>query len=372
MRILHVINDVTELGNGIVNAAIDLTAGQVEQGHTVAIASGGGGHEPLLHRLNIKHFLLDQSRRPAQLTKAVFTLHKHISDFQPDVVHVHSRTSLLLSWLVTRFTRHPLIAHVQNVHERESAMMRLADCVVVCSASVGKSMAEMGVPQAKIRVVLNAPLQSPRLPLFDSTPTASIEHPAIVTVCGMNHRKGIADLIASFEKVGSRITDVHLYLVGNGPEMELFQQQAKACSVHSRIHFEGFQRTPQSYMRAADIFVLASRRESFGLVLVEARQAGCAIIASKVDGIPEALDDGAAGILFPPADISQLTKEMLRLLEQNQERQSWQQKALIGVERFHYTTMATGVSEIYREMLLERPSQPTLEIEVSSDEQRIA
>jgi glycosyltransferase involved in cell wall biosynthesis len=364
MRILHVLNDVTDQGNGIINAAIDLTAGQVEQGHTVAIASAGGGHEPLLQRLNIKHLPLDQTRRPAQLMKAVFTLNKHIKDFQPDVVHVHMRTGLLLAWLVTRFTRHPLIAHVQNVHERESALMRLADRVVVCSASVGKSMQEMGVPQSKIHVVLNAPLLSPRLPSLDSTPAASIEHPAIVTVCGMYHRKGIADLITAFEQVGSKIKDAHLYMVGNGPEMELFQQQAKACSTSSRIHFEGFQSTPQSYMRAAEIFVLASRRESFGLVLVEARQAGCAVIASNVDGIPEALDEGAAGILFPPSDIPQLAHEMTRLLEDHQERKSWQEKALIGIERFHYTTMANGVSEIYRELFPKNSSARSNRVEL--------
>jgi glycosyltransferase involved in cell wall biosynthesis len=364
MRILHVLNDVTDQGNGIINAAIDLTAGQVEQGHTVAIASAGGGHEPLLRRLNIKHLALDQTRRPAQLMKAVFTLNKHIRDFQPDVVHVHMRTSLLIAWLVTRFTRHPLIAHVQNVHERESALMRLADRVVVCSASVGKSMQEMGVPQAKIHVVLNAPLHSPRLPSLDSTPAASIEHPAIVTVCGMYHRKGIADLIAAFEQVGSQIKDAHLYMVGNGPEMELFQQQAKAGSVSSRIHFEGFQPTPQAYMRAAEIFVLASRRESFGLVLVEARQAGCAVIASDVDGIPEALDEGEAGILFPPSDIPQLANDLIRLLENHQERKSWQQKALIGIERFHYTTMARGVSEIYRELFPKNSSARSNRVEL--------
>jgi glycosyltransferase involved in cell wall biosynthesis len=370
MRILHITNDVTDLGNGIVNAAIDLTAGQIEQGHTVVIASAGGGHEPLLRRLNIKHFPLDQGRRPLQLMKAVVTLRGYLRDFQPDVVHVHSRTGLLLAWLVTRFTRHPLVAHVQNVHERISAMMRLADRVVVCSGAVGKSMQEMGVPKAKIRVVLNAPLLSPRLPSLDSTPPATIDHPAIVTVCGMNHRKGIADLITAFEQVAPEVPDAHLYMVGDGPEMELFQQQAKASPYANRIHFEGFQHRPQSYMRAADVFVLASRRESFGLVLVEARQAGCAIIASDVDGIPEALDQGDAGILFSPSDIPQLAKEMLYLLEHEQERQSWQQKALTGVERFHYTTMAKGVSEMYRELLPKQPSPLTGQMEAPMIENR--
>jgi glycosyltransferase involved in cell wall biosynthesis len=364
MRILHITNDVTDLGNGIINVAIDLAVGQAEQGHMVVIASAGGGHEPLLHRLKISHFSLDQTRRPLPLIKAVVILRRYLRDFQPDIVHAHSRTGLVLAWLVTRFSGHPLVAHVHNIHERESVIMRLADRVIVVSESVGRTMRAMGVRETKIRVVHNGPLQSPRLPSLDSVSPASIEHPAIVTVCGMNHRKGIADLITAFERVAAQILDAHLYLVGNGPEMQLFQQQAKASPYDSRIHFEGFEPTPQSYMLAAEIFVLASRRESFGLVLVEARQAGCAIIASDVDGIPEALDQGAAGILFPPSDITRLAEEMLHLLTHHHKRISLQQKALVGIERFHYRAMARETSEIYSELMLERPSPRARHMEV--------
>jgi len=108
-------------------------------------------------------------------------------------------------------------------------------------------------------------------------------------------------------------------------------------------------------MQAADIFVLASRREAFGLVIVEARQVGCTIIAADVDGIPEALDYGAAGILFPPGDVSALTGHLVRLLTDDGERKAWRQKTLCGAERFHYATMARGVSEVYRELLLREP-----------------
>jgi glycosyltransferase involved in cell wall biosynthesis len=171
----------------------------------------------------------------------------------------------------------------------------------------------------------------------------------------MNHRKGVADLISAFEQVAHEIPVAHLYLVGDGPEMGLFQQQANASHCRNRIHFEGFQSSPQSYMQAADIFVLASRREAFGLVLVEARQVGCAIIGSDVDGIPEALDYGAAGILFPPSDVPLLTRHLICLLTDDLERKAWQQKALFGAQRFHYATMASGVSDVYRELLLREP-----------------
>lgn len=119
MRILHILSEVPDLGNGIVNAAIDLAAGQVEQGHTVIIASAGGSHEQLLRHLGIKHLPLHQSHRPMQLVRAVFTLRRYVRDFQPDIVHTHVITGLLLGWLLTRFTGHPLVAHVQNVHEPE-------------------------------------------------------------------------------------------------------------------------------------------------------------------------------------------------------------------------------------------------------------
>ena len=355
MRILHILSDVPDLGNGIVNAAMDLIAGQAEQGHTVVVASAGGGHETLLRRLGVKHLPLDQTHRPMQLIRAIFTLRGYVRDFQPDIIHIHVITGLLLGWLLTRFTGQPLVAHVQNVHERKFALMRLADSVIVCSEAVGKTMQKLGVPGAKIRVVHNAPLQSPRLPPIGSVPPASTEHPAIVTVCGMSQRKGVGDLITAFERAAREAPTAHLYLVGDGEEMSLFQQQANAAYCRDRIHFEGFQKSPQSYMRAADIFVLASRREAFGLVLVEAREVGCAIIASNVDGIPEALDSGAAGILFPASDIPALTEHLVRLLNDDLERKGWQQKALIGAQRFHYSTMASGVSEVYRELLLRVP-----------------
>ena len=226
MRILHVLSEVTDRGNGIVNAAIDLAAGQAEQGHTVVVVSAGGGHEQLLSRLGIGHLPLDQTHRPIQLIRAASKLRRYVREFQPDIVHTHVITGLLLGWFLTRFTGHPLVAHVQNVHERKFAMMRLADRVIVCSAAVGKTMQSLGVPQDKIRVVHNAPLQSPRLPALNSAPPAPIEHPAIVTVCGMNHRKGVADLISAFGQAAQEVPAAHLYLVGDGAERSLFEQQA--------------------------------------------------------------------------------------------------------------------------------------------------
>lgn len=356
MRILHILNDVTDRGNGIVNTAVDLAIEQVRQGHVVSIASAGGGYESLLSQSGVQHLLLDQSRGPRNLTRALMRLRHHLRNFSPEIVHAHMRTGLLLARLWARVYSYALVSHVHNVHDRESIIMGLADRVIAVSQSVAVTMAAQGVNKNKIRVVLNRTLNSPRQPNLQNIQPAQLLHPAIVTVAGMNHRKGIAELISAFDTVATLHPDVNLYLVGDGPERTLFEDQARHSPSHARIHFTGFQAVPQSYMLAADIFVLASRRESFGLVLIEARQAGCAIIASDIDGISEALDNGRAGFLVPTRNVPALAGAIEALLADDQQRRWWQQQASKGIDAFRVNAMATEVEKIYRDLIGTQPN----------------
>lgn len=351
MRVLHLLNDVTDRGNGIVHAAIDLAAGQVACGDTVAIVSSGGGLEPLLRRLGIQHVHLIYGKSPLTLTKALMQLKRLINIFKPDIIHAHVRTGVVLGWAISKITGVPLVAHLHNIHEKESLMMALADRVIAVSSSVADTIAKQGISKHKIRVVLNGPLESPRSLSLPELEPADLQRPAIVTVCGMNHRKGIADLLVAFDQVASDISNVHLYLVGDGPDINVFRESANRLASKSRIHFEGCQTIPQRYMAAADVFVLASRRESFGLVLLEAREIGCAIVASDVDGIPEALDSGAAGVLFRPGDVSELAENLIRLIRSPEERLSLKRKSRLGLDKFTYINMARNVSVVYRELL---------------------
>jgi glycosyltransferase involved in cell wall biosynthesis len=351
MRVLHILNDVTDRGNGIVNTAVDLALEQARQGLVVSVVSAGGGYKPLLENAGVQHFTLDQSRRPAQLLHAIRSLGILLSEFRPDVVHAHMCTGLLLAWLWKHFRHFVLIGHVHNVHDRQSVVMALADRVIAASQSVAATMAVQGIPKRKIRVVLNRTLNSPRCPSLAEIEPPPLHGPSIVTVCGMNHRKGIAELIAAFERLGSKAVDAHLYLVGDGPDREQFERQARASSRHSHIHFEGYQALPQAYMLSADVFVLASRRESFGLVLIEARQAGCAIVATDVDGVSEALDGGRAGLLVPPGDVNALAQALGRMLDDEQERSQWRSKAKSGIANFHVERMASEIKTVYDEPL---------------------
>jgi glycosyltransferase involved in cell wall biosynthesis len=354
MRVLHILNDVTDRGNGIVNAAVDLAVEQARQGYSVAVVSAGGGYQPLLLRAGVFHLALNQSRNPIGILRAAQLFHKQIQIFKPDVVHAHMRTGLLLAWFWRHFEKYALVGHVHNVHDRESMIMGLADRVIAVSESVGETMAAYGIPRRKLRVVLNRTLNGARQPRIEEIKPATLARPSIVTVCGMNFRKGIEELLEAFDEVGRRFPNAHLYLVGDGPERGWFEVLARRSPYFERIHFEGYRAEPQAYMLSADVFVLAARRESFGLVLLEARAAGCAIVATDADGIVEALDNGRSGMLVPPRNATAIAAGLCHMLENDEERMEWKRRGLLGIEKYSIDRMAHEVGNVYDELVGEK------------------
>jgi glycosyltransferase involved in cell wall biosynthesis len=347
IRVLHLLNSVTGAGCGIVNAAIDIVSGQILQPLDVAVCSKSDGFVSLLKQHGIPHFALDQRRSMANLPLAAFELRRIIKEFRPDIVHCHMMTGMILARAVRMTSQFGLVAHVHNVHQRSSNLMRLADRVIAVSSAVMFDMIARGVPRKKLHVVHNGTLGSLRLPDPATQEPKALLQPAIVTVGGMNYRKGISELISAFEHVSTRVPGCHLYLVGNGPDRKHFEAQAAASPYASHIHFEGFQPNPFPYMKAAHVFVLASRRDSFGLVLTEARQCDCAIVATNVDGIPEALDGGQAGLLVPPQDVSALASAILSVLESPTEHARLKSGARHNLERFRVERMAAQITDVY-------------------------
>ncbi len=348
LRILHLLNTVRETGNGIINTAMDLAWGQARLGHVVHIASAGGEFEAKLAEWGVGHHALDQRRRPLTLMRAARRLRGLVASLEPDMIHAHMMTGAVLARAV-RGGRPPLlVGHVHNVYQRSARVMALADVVLCCGTSVAVTMRARGVPAERVRVVLNGTVGTPRLPDPAAVVPAPIARPAVVTVAGMNARKGIVELIEAFERIAVRRPAAHLHLVGDGPERKRFEQRARRGPAGPRIHFHGFQKDPTPFLRAADLFVLASRRESFPIVIGEARAAGCAIVATSVDGIPESLDDGRAGVLVPPADPGALATALGRLLGDDDERARWAAAAHEGIERFRVERMVDEVVALYR------------------------
>ena len=358
MRILHILNHIQKIGNGIVNVTIDLACLQAQAGHNVAVASSGGEFEELLSDYGVRHFEIDQRRRPVTLIKAARRFRTIVKAFKPTIIHTHMMTGVVFARLLKGGAKYAIVSTVHNEFQRSAIWMGLADRVIAISQAVAVSMRRRGIAASKLRVVANGTLGSPRCRPLSEIEPLPLHRAAITTVAGMFHRKGIKTLIDAFTEVSTHFS-AHLYLVGDGEDRAEFERHARKSPVSDRIHFEGFQPEPQRYLLATDIFVLASDREPFGLVLSEAREAGCAIVASHVDGIPEVLEHGKAGLLVPSKDVSALAQALTQLLSNSKQLELWKQRApqnleWLSVKRVHQETI-----EVYEDLIqVALPSRP--------------
>ncbi len=348
MRILHVI-DQTVRYNGMVHAAIDLACAQAAIGHDVAICRGGGEFDDVLGASGVAiHTIRKFSMSPAIVLSAA-DLFGVIRRFKPDVVHAHMVASAILAWPLTRILRVPLITCVQNSFSKHATLMRLGDRVITGCNAVAKTMVERGIPWKKLRPILNGTLGSARLPTRDA-PEMTLQRPAVVTVCGLHPRKGVPDLITAFESVRARDPRLHLYIVGEGP-YEAAYKRLVSDDNRANVHFVGPLHDPRPYLKGADLFVLASLADPAPLVLPEAREAGLAVIATNVDGIPELLENGAAGILVRPSAPDELAARMAELFADTAKLQHWRVNSQINLAYLSVRRVAEQTVEVYRECI---------------------
>ncbi len=298
MRIVHFLNH-TLPSNGHVHVAVDLACVQSRMGHSVFVVSGGGNFDTLFTAYGVKHIVIDQRRTPSNLLRATYKLHSTISSISPDIIHAHMVTSAGLAFVFRYFKKFKLVTTVHNEFEKSAIIMGLGDRVIAVSEAVAKSMEKRGVKKSKLRVVLNGTIGSPRLST-QWPPAHILNRPAITFVGGLHPRKGVDDLITAFKTVCTEVPTAFLYLIGNGPYRKAYEELASQTGFGDRIQFCGCQSDPRPYLLGSDLFVLASHAEPAGLVLAEAREAGCGIIATSVGGNPEMLDGGKAGVLIPP------------------------------------------------------------------------
>ncbi len=360
MRILHILNHVKRSGNGIVDATVDLASEQARFGHDVAVASAGGDFVTYLAERGVRHYFLNQQRPHRRFLDIIRCFVSVVDEFKPDIVHAQMRTAVVVARVVAFSRRYRIVSSVHSLKLRLEILMALADRTIAVSNGVAMALRSVGLPSSRIVVVQNGTLGSAR---DDGTKAPlNIKRPAITAVAGMYHHKGVGDLISAFDIIGSRYPEAHLYLVGDGPDRAAFERQAQATSDADRIHFEGFQLAPKRWLRETDVFVMPSRMEASGLALIDARDAGCAIVATNVGGIPEVLDGGAAGVLTPVNDAPALAAAIAALLSDPSRRRALRTAALQDLERFSVQRVARETLAVYATALEPRSKETTDEV----------
>ena len=363
LKIIHLANHVLEIGNGIVNVMVDLACCQADAGHQVVVASAGGEYEALLARHGVRHIRLEQEPKVTKLLSMCWWLNRIISAEKPDIIHAHMMTGMLISRLIRFGRAYRLVSTVHNEFQRSATVMGFADRVVAVGSAVAASMARRGVPAGRLRTIANGTINSPRRPRRESlsppaVATMELSHPNVMTVAGMYHRKGIGVLLNAFASVEATMPPAHLYLVGDGPDRTEFEAQSASLGLTDRVHFLGFQADIPGLLAQADVFTLASLRDPFPLVVIEAREAGCAIVASNVDGIPEAVGFGGAGVLVPPGDAPALSSALQTMLSSETERQAWRARARANLEWLYVDRVNREYLSVYEEVLGRGVSSP--------------
>jgi N-acetyl-alpha-D-glucosaminyl L-malate synthase BshA len=148
-------------------------------------------------------------------------------------------------------------------------------------------------------------------------PSAVGARPAVlVHVSNFRSLKRVDDVIGIFAEARRRAPEraMTLRLVGDGPERQRIRGLVQAADLDEAVEFLGERTDLPSVLRGADLFLLPSESESFGLAALEAMSCGVPVIASRVGGVPEVVIDGETGLLAPVGDVSAMAAHVVRLL----------------------------------------------------------
>ncbi|MEM4402525.1 MAG: glycosyltransferase, partial [Candidatus Caldarchaeum sp.] len=176
----------------------------------------------------------------------------------------------------------------------------------------------------------------------------------IVTMVGrLAPPKDFETLITAWE--GLKAPGWQLWIVGEGPLRLRLEELVHAKGLDERIKFLGERRDVPDILKASDIFVLTSRWEGMPLTLIEAMLAGLPVIATRVGGVPELVEDGVTGLLVPPKDALTLRSALERLLSSAETRQRMGEAGRHrALEHFTVEQMINRVRVLYHDLERER------------------
>lgn len=168
---------------------------------------------------------------------------------------------------------------------------------------------------------------------------------ALIQVAGFRYQKDQDTVIRSLALLPSSI---HLYLVGDGERRNDLLHLVEELGLMDRAHFLGIRSDVPELLKAADIVVMSSHCEGFGLAAVEGMAAGRPVVASDVDGLREVVE--GAGLLFPPGDSGALAEAVKSLVCSSVKYREVASACIERASEYDISRMAEGYSSIYNSL----------------------
>jgi glycosyltransferase involved in cell wall biosynthesis len=139
----------------------------------------------------------------------------------------------------------------------------------------------------------------------------------IGTISELHKNKGLDFLISACADLPQNVS---VYIIGDGEEKENLLDQIKKLGLENKVFLTGRIENARKYLKAFDIFTLTSRTEALPYVLLEAGLAELSVIASRVGGIPEIIENEKSGILVEAGNVEQISKSLKNLVLEPQKR----------------------------------------------------
>jgi glycosyltransferase involved in cell wall biosynthesis len=285
--------------------------------------------------------------------------------FRPNIVHSHSGvwyksaiSSKILRIPVHIYTEHGLILPFSKKQKYIDKFSTMFTDKVVC---VSKNWADyyknrIGINKKKLIVINNGVDVKKYTPTwknknFSIRKKYNIAKDAIVliSVGSLKPIKGHKYLIKAFRKLVLKNSNIYLWLLGDGRKIEEYKHYVYEKKIQEKIHFFGFTENVEDYLQEADIFILPSLSEGTSIALLEAMASGLAIVATKVGGNIEVLDNGNAGILINPSNEMEIFSAIEKYIHNQELRKRNGINALMRVNSV-YT--CEGVAHNYENLYL--------------------
>lgn len=280
-----------------------------------------------------------------------------------DVLHAHKFGSNLWgSVLGSAFHVPAIVAHEHSWSYQGNpargwldgqVIGRLADRFVAVSSADGRRMVSVeGVPPEKVVVIPNGYIPSPvtsdgdvraELGLSDATPIIAI-------AAVLRREKRIDLLLKAHARTLTQVPDAQLVIAGDGECRPALEEQVRALGIDGFVHFLGARPDVDSVLHAADVGVMSSDREGSPLFVFECMASDTPLVATRVGGIPDVVEDGRTGVLVPRRDPEALSRALTELLLDPVRRRDMAHAAHDRLGNFTMTATAARFEALYESL----------------------
>ncbi|MDD5561073.1 MAG: GT4 family glycosyltransferase PelF [Candidatus Omnitrophica bacterium] len=358
MKILQILPELNV--GGVETGTLDLSKYLVRLGHKVVVVSAGGKLVEELQACGARHYTLAVHKKSIfSIFKLVPVLAQIIKQEEIDIVHARSRVPAWIAYFACRRTRAVFVTTCHGYYKKHffSLVMGWAKRVIVLSNVIARHMIDdFAVPHERIRLIPRS-VDLERFKYLD--PKLKRKDEFNVGIIGrITPLKGHLHFIKAMARISRIVPRLKIWIVGDAPaSKEAYKEEVQVLvrrlGLWHCTEFLGTQRDIPGILAHLDLVVLATTtHEAFGRVIVEAQASGVPVVATKVGGVIDIIEDGKNGLLVPPADHKSMADAVLRIFEDTQLAQNLAENAYIKIkEKYTVELMVKNTLDVYREAL---------------------